>query len=83
MESVKFADIKNQLCDVLEERIKDLGAKEKFTLIEGFFNQPIQNEISGNIMIGGPTVPMVAIVGNQSGRMYLFALKILLPKLEI
>jgi hypothetical protein len=83
MSSVRFSDIKDHLIKPLEEQINNLGSVEKFTLIDGFFNRLIENEIDGKIVLKGQTVPMVAVVGNQSGRVHFFAVKILLPNLEI
>ena len=40
-------------------------------------------ELTGAFVIGGPTIPMIAVVGNNSGRIYFFALKALLPDIEI
>ncbi len=44
---------------------------------------PLQSEITGNITIGGPFIPMVGVVGKTSGRIYTYALKILLPDIQI
>jgi hypothetical protein len=54
-----------------------------YTLLQSFINQPIQTEISGNVVIGGPTLPMVAIANNQTGQLEFFALRILLPDIQI
>lgn len=83
---VKFGDIKDKLKKIISEKSKtDLfpGEDKGFALVDGFFNLPLQSELSGNIVVGGPSVPMVAIVGNASGRMYFFALKALIPDSEL
>jgi len=53
-----------------------------FTLIEGFINQPIAKELSGSIMIGGPTIPLIAVACKNCGNMQYHALKALLPDLK-
>ena len=58
-------------------------ANNNFTLLDGYFNQPIQQELSGMI-IGGPAVPSAVIVCNKCGYMSQHALGVLglLPKTE-
>ena len=52
-----------------------------FTLLDGFFNQPIHPEL-GNIMLGGPSIPSVVTVCTRCGFMSQHALGALglLPK---
>jgi len=83
---IKFADIEEDLNKKIHELLPTgifPGEEKGVTLIKGIFNLPIQAEFSGNIIIGGPSVPMIAVVGNQSGRIYYFSLKMLLPDKEI
>ncbi len=79
MATIKFEDYKDQILEKLKEHLKTIPLNGNFTLIDGFFNQPIQKELSGAIIIGGPTVPMVAIVENNTGQMHFLAVKILIP----
>lgn len=81
--TLKFSDYKDQIIKVLQEKQTSLGIHEPVTLVDGFINQPIQKELSGGFVIGGPAIPMIAVVGNNSGRMYFFALKALLPNVEL
>jgi hypothetical protein len=87
MEPLKFENYKKEITDALDKRLKAPGSpfvgESGFALIDGFFNQPFQKEMSGNFIIGGPTLPMIAIVGNTTGRIYFFALKVLLPNIKI
>jgi hypothetical protein len=46
-------------------------------------NEPFSKEISSSFVIGGPTVPMIMLLGNNSGQIYLFALKIILPDIGL
>ncbi len=75
---LKFEDIKSRIMEELKNRSSKIGINESVTLVEGFLNEPFSKELSTSIMIGGPTVPMIMLVGNESGKVYLFALKALL-----
>lgn len=59
-------------------KVRDLGIGEEVTLINGFINQPFNKKLSNDLVIGGPTIPMIILVGNTTGRVYLFALKAIL-----
>lgn len=82
MEKIIFEDYKQRITDALKQK-GNLGIQEPVTLIDGFVNQPIQKEISGSFMIGGPAIPMIMLLGNNSGRVYFFALKAILPDIKI
>ena len=81
--SLKFVDYKDKIIKALQDKHVSLGIQEPVTLVDGFFNQPVYKEFTGAFVIGGPTIPMIAVVGNNSGRIYFFALKALLPDLKI
>lgn len=85
MKALKFDKYKDMIVNAIQEKLKEnpIFPEEDFVILEGFFNQPIQNEIAGKIIIGGPTLPMVAIVGKKTARIYFFALRVLLPNLEL
>ncbi|MDD5626221.1 MAG: hypothetical protein PHG83_03580 [Patescibacteria group bacterium] len=82
---IKFSEIKENLVNALNEKLKNnkLYIPEKVTIIEGFVNQPLSMELTGSFVIGGPAVPMIMLVGNDSGRIYYFALKAILPEIKI
>jgi len=55
---------------------------QTFSLVGGYFNQFIQNQLGG-IVIGGPSIPSIAVVCNRCGFMAqhaLGALKLLPPQ---
>lgn len=85
MSAIQFVDIKDRLQKALQEKLKatPIPGESGFALIEGFMNLPLQLEISNNIVIGGQNIPMVGIVGNTSDRIYTFALKAVLPDIQI
>jgi hypothetical protein len=80
--AIKFADIKERLVEELNKKIPLMGFSEPQTLIDGFISQPLSLEISNAFVIGGPTIPMVMIVGNVTGRITFLAVKILLPDFD-
>ena len=79
MNKIIFADVKQDILDALQKLPQDAGITEKVGLVDGFINNPLSRELSDSIIIGGPSVPMVLLVGETTGRVYFFALKILLP----
>ena len=83
MTTKKFSDYKEKIIEALNDKVRQHGIQEPTSLVDGFINQPIQKEFTGGLVIGGPAIPMVAVVGSNSGRIYFFALKVLLPDLEI
>jgi hypothetical protein len=82
MEKIKFAEYKQRITDALTRK-GNLGILEPVTLIDGFVNQPIQTELSGAFVVGGPAIPMIMLLGNNSGRIYFFALKAILPEVRL
>jgi len=78
---IKFSDIKQKIEAQIDPQ--KIGIDEQVTLFDGFINQPFCRELSGSYVLGGPTVPMIMLVGNKSGRLYFFALKALLTDLEL
>jgi hypothetical protein len=79
----RFADIQNDILKALKDRSSSLAISEPVTLIDGFITEPYKSELTGEFTIGGPTIPMVMLVGRETGRVYLFALRALLPELSL
>ena len=80
MKKLIFSEIKQELLQALEKSIENsVDIKEKLILVDGFVNDPITNELTDALVIGGPRVPMVMLVGENTGRVYWFAVKTLLP----
>ena len=82
---IQFSEIKAELVSALNKKLQSekLHLSEKVTIIAGFINQPLSMELSGSFVIGGPAVPMIMLVGDDSGRIYYFALKAILPDIKI
>lgn len=85
MNSIKFDQEKDNIQKAIEKKITSgvINDPEGFILIEGFINMPTQNEVGGAFVLGGPTIPTVAVVGKTTGLIHTFALKILLPNITL
>jgi len=83
MEPIKFEELKPRIQKAIEDGFfaQQKEGEKSFVLIEGFFNQNFQKEYSDNVVLGGPNLPMIAIVGTTTGRVYFFALKAILKDL--
>ena len=77
-----------EIMKALEEREAKLPcprcANRSFTLVDGYFNHFIQQELSG-VSIGGPSIPTAVVVCNKCGWLAEHALGVLglLPKEEM
>lgn len=85
MNPINFENLKIQIEKALESRLANgiINDPGGFILLDGFINIIYQKEIGNAFQIGGPTVPAVAIVGKTSGQIHTFALKVLLPHIEL
>jgi hypothetical protein len=81
---IRFEDIKDELRAEINKRIKYIDLGERLTLFKGFIKIHYEPEgLSPECILGGPAIPMVILVGEDSGQLYFFALKKLLPDIEI
>ena len=76
---LEFNSIKDDLMRILSE--KQLGIQEPCELFQGLFDTVYCRETRKSFPIGGPTVPMVCLIGEKTGRIYWFALGKLMPEL--
>lgn len=60
-----------------------ISEQHKLTIIDSFVNQPIQESLNGNIIIGGPTLPLVVIVCEKCGNVQYYALRKLVPSVKL
>ena len=83
MEPIKFEDYKGRIIQALTDKgfsfYNENTNSGDYLILDNFINQPIQKEMSGNLVIGGPTLPMVAIVNRISGEVKFIALKLIIP----
>jgi hypothetical protein len=81
---VNFENEKPRLLEALEANIKGTELEGKaLSLIEGFLMPNVLMTITGETVLGGPNMPMVALMENKSGKLHFFALKALRPDLDI
>jgi hypothetical protein len=85
MATINFEEYKVKVQQAIELRIEKglLSDPEGFILIDGFVNIHYQKDMGSAFILGGPTIPAVAVVGKGSGLIYTFALKVLLPNIQI
>lgn len=79
------AEQKQRIIDALDKAGARLPCprcgNNNFTLLDGYFNQPVQTELGG-LVLGGPSVPSVVVVCSRCGFLSQHALGALklLPK---
>ncbi len=85
MESIKFEQYKPQIEQAINLRISQgvISDPSGFILLDGFINIQLKKEMVGEFLIGGLSVPSVAVVGKSTGLVYTFALKVLIPNIQI
>jgi hypothetical protein len=83
--TIKFESLKEQIQKAIELRIQQgvISDTSGFILIDGFINMPFQKELGNSFVVGGPTIPSVAVVGKSTGIVYTFALKVLIPGIQL
>lgn len=85
MNPVVFEEHRKQIEDAINIRIKNGSIKDPsgFILIDGFINMTSNKKIENSIIVGGPSIPCISVVGKSTGLVYTFALKVLLPNIQI
>ena len=62
---------KDNIIRILQERGANLNCprcgNNNFSLVDGYFNQPLQAQLNNNLVIGGPAIPSVAVVCVRCG----------------
>jgi len=76
--AIIFTTIRPKLIDMTKEIARKSNIKEEITLVDGFVKQEFSLLLTPKFMLGGPVIPMVMFLGNQSGQIYYFALKSLM-----
>lgn len=80
MERMTVAE-KQKIVDALSERKAAQPCarcnEKTFTLLEGYFNQSIQQNLTKGMVVGGPSIPSVVVVCNNCGYMSQHALGVL------
>ncbi len=62
---------KEKIIKVLEEKFAKNPCprctNQQFSLVDGYFNQAIQQDIKNVLIVGGPSIPAVVVVCNRCG----------------
>jgi hypothetical protein len=80
---ITFQDLREKIISSLNKKIEILGIQEGVTLVPRIINQPASIKLSNAIIIGGDTLPIVAVVGKETGLIYFFSLQSLIPEMDI
>ena len=80
---INFNEIKDDILKVIHNKNLDkkLHLPETVTLIDGFVNQPMSIELTDTFVIGNRKLPMILLLGSDSGQIYYFSLQAILPNL--
>lgn len=82
MQKINFNEIKEKIFNERSQgRLSSLP--DSAMLVDGFFAQPVNMELTNATVIGGPFVPMIMFVDSISGQISLFALKAIFPDIEV
>ncbi len=73
-----FSEYKEKILSSLNIIKESCDIKEEIGLIDGFINPPLLDNLTDSLVCGGKRVPMIMVCGVNSGRVYLFSLKIVL-----
>jgi hypothetical protein len=77
--SRSYGELEPRILQALAQRQRLPGVNEPLTLI-GITTLTLQDRLDV-VSIGGKNIPIVIVVGTETGRIYQFALKALLPDL--
>jgi hypothetical protein len=86
MEELEFEKLRDRIVERVNQKINlntttfNPVLEGGFTLVDGFITLPVQTRIGKEYNLGAPFIPVVGIMGNNSGRLYYFVLKALLPE---
>ena len=80
--SLQFSECEEEIINMINSNTGDSALNERVSLVNGFVNQRVIDDFNKEPEIFDPEMPMIAVVGEDSGRVYLYALKALLHKFE-
>jgi len=76
-----YKDIKEELREVIiNKKITDIN--EPVSICEGIATMDFRPYLYNTALWGGGDIPMVILVGTETGKLYFFSLYILLPHLK-
>ncbi len=82
MAPITFTEKRNEILRALTDlgfiMTSDSLSQAEYVLIDGFVNQPIQSELSGDFVVGGPTIPLVMLLRTRTKEIVYIPLKALI-----
>jgi len=78
---VKWEDIKGEVLQIL--RKKSGLTAPNITLVDGFVSINFSQDVPIKTIFDRTTIPMVAIINDDTGQIYIYALKALMKDLDI
>jgi hypothetical protein len=80
-----FKELEGKIVSELDKLDKQgyFGKDSSLTILNSFGIFSLQDHIGGSYQIGGSSLPVVIVIDNKNGRVYEFALKKLVPELEL
>lgn len=81
--NIKFEDIREEIINELKIKMSELFLFQttSFSLIEGFIHVRGYSDL--NNPLASIMIPCVGVINNDNGRVYTYALKVILPGLDI
>jgi hypothetical protein len=85
MNPINFEQYKEQIQAAIEVRLKQGIIKDPmgFILIDGFISLSYNKDVTNSLIVGGPSIPSIAVVGKSTGLIHTFALKVLIPNIQL
>lgn len=80
---LKFSDYEQRITYEINKRGEDLWITEPNSLLRWFIKINIRDNLDDWITFWWPNIPIIAVVWNKSWRIYFFALKAILPEINI
>lgn len=85
MTTINFEEYKQQIESAINGKLvgSSIIDPQGFILLDGFINMSINKQVGNSLVVGGPSMPCVAIVAKSTGIVHTFALKVLLPHIQM
>lgn len=80
-----FKELQVEILDSLEKLDKKgfFGPNKKLTVMDGFVYLTLQDNVGKNFNLGGKSLPVVVVYDNETGQVWQFSLKQLVPRVEL
>jgi hypothetical protein len=80
-----FEDLKEEILAKLNEFDKQgfFGKNKQLTVLDGFVYLTLQDKVGGGVQLGGRSLPVVVVYDNETGQVWQFSLKQLVPRVEL